>query len=78
MSRALSGSYSVLNLDFAFEMDIEEEVVAVALAAAVAAVDRRRMWRVEMEKDISRVLRSAYGSLRIRPSPVRFSKQKLF
>lgn len=72
MSRALSGSYSVLNLDFAFEMDIEEDVVAVALAAAVAAVDRRRMWRVEMEKDISRVLRSAYGSLSIKPSPVGF------
>ena len=63
MFRALSGSYSVLSLDFAFEMDIEEDVVAVALAAAVAvavavaAVDRRRMWRVAME-DISRVLSS--------------------
>lgn len=46
-------------------MDSEEDVVSVALvaaaAAAVAAVDSRRMWwRVEMEKDISRVLRSIY------------------
>lgn len=66
MFKALSGSYSVLSLDLAFEMDIEEDVIAVALettAAAVAAVDRRRRWRAEMDTDISRVLKkSVYGS----------------
>lgn len=62
MSRALSGSYSVLSLDLAFEMDMEEVAGAVAVeedsaaaAAAAADVDRRRMWRAEIENDISRV-----------------------